>query len=52
MARGSVDGGNLHAALFIDLLIHKLVILAQRNPTKGQSIRRKIIKVNIFIVIV
>jgi len=52
VAGGSVDSRNLHTALFIDLLIHKLVVLAQKNPTKRQSTHRKIIKVNILIMIV
>lgn len=52
VARGPVHGGNLHTALFVELLIHKLVVLAQRNPTKGQSAHRKIIEVNILFMIV
>lgn len=47
VARGPVHCGDLHAALFVHLLIHKLVVLAQRNPTKGQSTHRKIIEVNV-----
>lgn len=52
VARGSVHCRNLHAALFVDLLIHKLVVLAQRNPTKGQSTHGKIIEANMLITIV
>lgn len=52
VARGSVHCGNLHTALFVDLLIHKFMVLAQRNPTKGQSTHRKIIEANVLIMIV
>lgn len=52
VAWGPVHCGNLHTALFVELLVHKLVVLAQRKPTKGQSAHGKIIEVNILIVIV